>query len=340
MAESQVRQNCDFHAECEAGINKQINLELYAFYTYLSMVRFSLYLKLYNFVLHDSLITLTVMTWHWSSVALKRFSNFFAEVLWRNAGAHREVDEVPESKERKDGSISISDHGRMSGETAWTPFKRHWTCIKLRRSTTIHRCKIPWAELLTWASRGHQGAGWLRDQLEEGWTWLWQMELQQGTQRLSYGLVELDWNWKMNHIWDQWNLLACFLDGHPLYGLKKFKLITKMTSYTLEHWICHSSATVDLENFGVNKLHKSLYFNEITTHKIFLLWQCCFQIISTCIHLPFIAHTHAGQTYVAIMCTRLKNVLYYSIVLSLVYRMMALCQKVFQSMNYLIQECF
>ena len=37
MAESQVRQN--FHADCEAGINKQINLELYAYYTYLSMVR-------------------------------------------------------------------------------------------------------------------------------------------------------------------------------------------------------------------------------------------------------------------------------------------------------------
>lgn len=38
MAESQVRQN--YHPECEAGVNKQINLELYAFYTYLSMVRF------------------------------------------------------------------------------------------------------------------------------------------------------------------------------------------------------------------------------------------------------------------------------------------------------------
>ena len=33
---SQVRQN--FHEECEAGINRQINLELYASYVYLSMV--------------------------------------------------------------------------------------------------------------------------------------------------------------------------------------------------------------------------------------------------------------------------------------------------------------
>jgi len=32
---SQVRQN--YHAECEAGINKQINLELYASYVYQSM---------------------------------------------------------------------------------------------------------------------------------------------------------------------------------------------------------------------------------------------------------------------------------------------------------------
>ena len=35
MAESQIRQN--FHVECEAGLNKQINLELHASYTYQSM---------------------------------------------------------------------------------------------------------------------------------------------------------------------------------------------------------------------------------------------------------------------------------------------------------------
>lgn len=33
---SQVRQN--FHQDCEAAINRQINLELYASYVYLSMV--------------------------------------------------------------------------------------------------------------------------------------------------------------------------------------------------------------------------------------------------------------------------------------------------------------
>jgi len=34
---SQVRQN--FHQECEAAINRQVYLELYASYVYLSMVR-------------------------------------------------------------------------------------------------------------------------------------------------------------------------------------------------------------------------------------------------------------------------------------------------------------
>lgn len=37
MAESRPRQN--FHQESEAGINKQINMELYASYVYQSMVR-------------------------------------------------------------------------------------------------------------------------------------------------------------------------------------------------------------------------------------------------------------------------------------------------------------
>lgn len=33
---SKVRQN--FHKECEEGVNNQINMEMYAMYTYLSMV--------------------------------------------------------------------------------------------------------------------------------------------------------------------------------------------------------------------------------------------------------------------------------------------------------------
>ena len=36
MAQTQPRQN--YHAECEAGVNKQINMELYASYVYQSMV--------------------------------------------------------------------------------------------------------------------------------------------------------------------------------------------------------------------------------------------------------------------------------------------------------------
>ena len=38
MAVSQCRQN--YHAECEAGVNRQINMELYASYCYQSMVSF------------------------------------------------------------------------------------------------------------------------------------------------------------------------------------------------------------------------------------------------------------------------------------------------------------
>lgn len=40
---SQVRQN--FHQDCEAAINRQINLELYASYVYLSMVRVHLVIR-------------------------------------------------------------------------------------------------------------------------------------------------------------------------------------------------------------------------------------------------------------------------------------------------------
>jgi len=53
MAAIQIRQN--YHEDCEAGVNKQINMELYASYVYLSMA--------YHFDRHD--------------VALKGFSKFF-----------------------------------------------------------------------------------------------------------------------------------------------------------------------------------------------------------------------------------------------------------------------
>lgn len=42
---SRIRQN--YHEECEARINKQINMELYASYAYLSMVRFLAYLRFF-----------------------------------------------------------------------------------------------------------------------------------------------------------------------------------------------------------------------------------------------------------------------------------------------------
>lgn len=39
METSQIRQN--YHRDCEAAINKMINMELFASYTYTSMVRSS-----------------------------------------------------------------------------------------------------------------------------------------------------------------------------------------------------------------------------------------------------------------------------------------------------------
>ena len=36
MASNQIRQN--YHENCEANVNKQINMELYASYVYLAMV--------------------------------------------------------------------------------------------------------------------------------------------------------------------------------------------------------------------------------------------------------------------------------------------------------------
>jgi len=56
MAVSQVRQN--YHQESEEGVNKQINLELYAMYTYLSMVS---YLRAY-LVDHFSFLCFNIYT--------------------------------------------------------------------------------------------------------------------------------------------------------------------------------------------------------------------------------------------------------------------------------------
>lgn len=47
MSTSAVRQN--FHPDCEAAVNKQINLELYASYVYQSMVGFLICRRLSDF---------------------------------------------------------------------------------------------------------------------------------------------------------------------------------------------------------------------------------------------------------------------------------------------------
>lgn len=54
MSASQVRQN--FHDECEAAINRQINMELYAYYTYLAMVNFTIRSRVKAVMKHYELV--------------------------------------------------------------------------------------------------------------------------------------------------------------------------------------------------------------------------------------------------------------------------------------------
>ena len=49
--ESQIRQN--YHRDCEAAINRMINMELFASYTYTSMVKNSLYFGLFCSTLYQ-----------------------------------------------------------------------------------------------------------------------------------------------------------------------------------------------------------------------------------------------------------------------------------------------
>lgn len=58
MSASQVRQN--FHEDCEEAINRQINMELFAFYTYLSFV---------------NIWCEYLMSWFWHKSILRRFTS-------------------------------------------------------------------------------------------------------------------------------------------------------------------------------------------------------------------------------------------------------------------------
>ena len=63
MATSTVRQN--YHSKCEEGINGQINLELYAMYTYLSMVRSTIFADpVLRLSMAFRLVATTDMMWH------------------------------------------------------------------------------------------------------------------------------------------------------------------------------------------------------------------------------------------------------------------------------------
>ena len=79
------------------------------------------------------------------------------------------------------------------------------------------------------------------------------------------------------------------------------------------HFYCRSG------KFQCKKLCKA-HTSMKLKHTRFLLWKVYFRIISTCIHLPFIAHicNIQGTTcvlYITITCTRLKRALHFIIVL-------------------------
>lgn len=73
---SLVRQN--YHEECEAGINKQINLELYASYVYMSMVRLRLLESLTLFRRFKLTLLVALQAYHFDrdDVALPGFHKF------------------------------------------------------------------------------------------------------------------------------------------------------------------------------------------------------------------------------------------------------------------------
>jgi len=82
MAVSQVKMN--FHADCEAGVNKQINMELYAHYVYLSMT--------YHFDRDD--------------VALPGFAKFFK----KNAEEeHEHAQRLMKFQNQRGGRIVLQD---------------------------------------------------------------------------------------------------------------------------------------------------------------------------------------------------------------------------------------
>lgn len=153
MAESQVRQN--YHRECEDGVNRQINLELYAMYTYLSMVSCSFYVNLsyqppqfsfwlFLWVLCElfcilvplSLTTLNETMWPWK--ALPSTSGRRPRKSWSTPKSWWSFRMTAAGASF---CRTSSARPRTSGEPDSTPCRRPWSWKKqsTRRSLTCTR---------------------------------------------------------------------------------------------------------------------------------------------------------------------------------------------------------
>lgn len=107
MAESMIRQN--FHVECEAGLNKQINLELHASYTYHSMA--------FHFERDD--------------VALPGFAKFFK----KSSDEEREhAEKMMKYQNKRGGRIVLQDIAKPIRDSWGTGLEAMQTALELEKN--------------------------------------------------------------------------------------------------------------------------------------------------------------------------------------------------------------
>ena len=129
MATSQVRQN--YHPESEEGVNKQINMELYAMYTYLSMVR--LIFLSFAFCSYcgsrftDFLPPFIVLLLRQGRRGPSWLCQVLQEICRRREGTRWETHEVPGAARRARGTRwhQEASQGRV-GHWAWRHAGRPW----------------------------------------------------------------------------------------------------------------------------------------------------------------------------------------------------------------------
>lgn len=110
MAESQIRQN--FHVENEAGLNKQINLELHASYTYQSMA--------FHFERDD--------------VALPGFAKFFK----KSSDEEREhAEKMMKYQNKRGGRIVLQDIAKPIRDSWGTGLEAMQTALELEKNVNL-----------------------------------------------------------------------------------------------------------------------------------------------------------------------------------------------------------